>query len=55
MKTILYPNKNAILLGHNRTNGAVYSKTSKLRTGLHFRYSIVIPTFIPLASTAQCY
>ena len=35
-------------LGHNRTNGAVYSKikkkgTSKLRSLLPFRYSIVIP------------
>ena len=31
-----------IALGHNSTNGAVYSKTtSKLRSALHFRYSIV--------------
>ena len=35
---------NKIPLGHNRTNGAVYSKsTSKLRSALHFRYSKVIP------------
>ena len=26
--------------------------TSKLRSALHFRYSIVIPRFIPSASTA---
>ena len=38
MKTIHYPNK--IPLGHNRTNGAVYSKNN-LRSALHFRYSIV--------------
>ena len=39
---------NKIPLGHNRTNGAVYSKsTSKLRSALHIRYSIVTPRFIP--------
>ena len=27
--------------------------TSKLRFALHFRYSIVIPRFIPRANTAQ--
>ena len=27
--------------------------TSKLRSALHFRYSIVIPCFIPRANTAQ--
>ena len=45
---------NKIPLGHNRTNGAVYSKsTSKLRSALHVRYSIVIPRFISRANTAQ--
>ena len=44
---------NKIPLGHNRTNGAVYSKSiSKLRSALHIRYSIVIPRFIPRANTA---
>ena len=38
---------NKIPLGHNRINGAVYSKfTSKLRSALHSRYSKVIPCFI---------
>ena len=27
--------------------------TSKLRSALHFRYSIVIPRFIPQSNTAQ--
>ena len=27
--------------------------TSKLRSALHFRYSIVLPRFIPSANTAQ--
>ena len=27
--------------------------TSKLRSALHFRYSIVIPRFIPRANTVQ--
>ena len=27
--------------------------TSKLRSALHFRYSIVIPRFIPRTNTAQ--
>ena len=45
---------NKIPLSHNRTNGAVYSKyISKLRTALHFRYSIVIPCFISRAITAH--
>ena len=43
-----------IPLGHNRTNGAVYSKsTSKLRSALHIKYSIVITPFISRATTAQ--
>ena len=46
--------KNKIPLGHNRINGAVSPKTpSKLRSALHFRYSIVIPRFISSANTAQ--
>ena len=44
---------NKIPLGHNRTNGAVYSKTSKLRFALHFRYSIVTPLLISRANMAQ--
>ena len=46
--------KNKTPLGHNRTNGAVYSKiTLNLRSALHFRCSIVIPRFIPRANAAQ--
>ena len=45
---------NKIPLGHNRTNGAIYPKsTSKLRSALHIRYSIVIWRFISRADTAQ--
>ena len=45
---------NKIPLGHNRTNGAFTPKsTSKLRSALHIRYSIVIPRFISHANTAQ--
>ena len=41
---------NKIPLGHNRTNGEVYSKINfKVEIALHFRYSIVIPR----ANTAQ--
>ena len=37
-----------IPLGHNRTHGAVYSKsTSKLSSALHIRYSIVIGASFP--------
>ena len=43
-------------LGHNRINGAVYSKsTSKLRSALHFSYSIVILRFYSRTNTAQSY
>ena len=43
-----------IPIGHNRTNGAFTPKsTSKLRSALPFRYSIVIPPFIARANTAQ--
>ena len=46
---------NKIPLGHNCTNGAVYTpkSTSKLRSALHIRYSKVIPRFISRANTAQ--
>ena len=46
---------NKIPLGHNRTNGAPFTpkSTSKLRSALYFRYSIVIPRFISCANTAQ--
>ena len=43
---------NKIPLGHNRTNGAVYSKIYfKVENALHIRYSIVIPRFISRANT----
>ena len=43
-----------IPLGHNRTMAPFTPKsTSKLRSALHFRYSIVIPRFTPRANTAQ--
>ena len=32
---------------------SIEKSTSMLRTALHFRYSIVIPRFIPRANTAQ--
>ena len=41
---------NKIPLGHNRTNGAVYFKINfigEMLCTLVFRYSIVIPCFIP--------
>ena len=47
---------NKIPLSHNRTNGATPftpKSTSKLRSALHIRYSIVIPRFISPANTAQ--
>ena len=45
---------NKIPLGHNRTNGAFTPKsTSKLRSALHIRYSIVMPCFLSRANTAQ--
>ena len=41
-----------IPLVHNRTIGTVHPKsTSKLRSALHIRYSIVIPRFIFRANT----
>ena len=54
MKTIHYPNK---IIYHLVTivPMAPFSpkSTSKLRSALHFRYSTVIPHFIPRANTAQ--
>ena len=54
MKTIHYPNK----IRSRLVTIAVMApftpqSTSKLRSALHFRYSIVIPHFIPRANTAQ--
>ena len=44
---------NKIPLGHNCNNGAFTPKsTSKLRSALHIKYSIVIPRFISRANTA---
>ena len=39
MKAIYYPNQ---IRSHNRTNGAVYSKTN-LKSALHLKYLIIIP------------
>ena len=54
MKTIHYPNK---ILSHLVTIARMVpfspKSTSKLRSALHFRYSKVIPRFIPRANTAQ--
>ena len=45
---------NKIPLGHNRTNSAVHSNINfKVEICMHFRYSIVIPRFIPRSNTAQ--
>ena len=47
---------NKIPLGHNLANGFISftsKSTSKLRSALHFKYSIVIRRFISLANTAQ--
>ena len=53
MKTIPYPNK---IRSHLFTIAPMApftaKSTSKLRSALHFRYSIVIPRFIPRANTA---
>ena len=45
MKTIYYPNE---IRSHFTPKA-----TSKLRSALHFRYSIVIPRFIPRVNKAQ--
>ena len=54
MKTIHYPNRTRSHLVTIVPMAPFSSKsTLKLRTSLHFRYSIVIPCFIPLANTVQ--
>ena len=54
MKTIHYPNK---ITSHSVTivpmTPFTPKSTSKLRSALHFRYSIVIPRFISRANIAQ--
>ena len=54
MKTNHYPNK---MTSHLVTNVPMTSftlkSTSKLRSFLHFRYSIVIPRFTPHVNKAQ--
>ena len=51
MQTIHYPNK---IRSHLVAIAPFTPKsTSKLRSALHFGYSIVIPRFIPRANTAQ--
>ena len=53
MKTIRYPNK---IRPHLVTKRPFTLKLiSKLRSALHFKYSIVIPLFVPRANTAQYY
>ena len=55
MKTIHYPNK---IRSHLVTIVPMApftpKSTTKLRSALHFRYSIVIPRFIPLANIVTC-
>ena len=54
MKTIHYPNEMKSHLVTIITMVPFTPKsTSKLRSALHFRYSIVIPRFIHRANTAQ--
>ena len=54
MKTILYPNK---IKSHLVTIAPMApftpKSTSKLKSDLRFRYSIVIPRFISRANTTQ--
>ena len=54
MKTNHYPNK---ITFHSVTiipmTSFTLKSTTKLRSFLHFRYSIVIPRFIPHANKAQ--
>ena len=56
MKMIHYPNKirphSVIIVPMNPFTP---KSTSKFRSALHFRYSIVIPRFIPRANTALPY
>ena len=54
MKTIHYPNKiRSQLVAIAPISPFTPKSTSKRRSALHFRYSIVIPRFIPRANTAQ--
>ena len=54
MKMIHYPNKILYYFVTIVPMAPFNTKsTLKLRSALHFRYSIVIPRFIPRASTAQ--
>ena len=54
MKTIHYPNKmTSHLVTITPMAQFTLESTSKLRSALHFRYSIVIPHFIPRSNTAQ--
>ena len=54
MKMIHYPNKiRSYLVTIVPMTPLTPKSTSKLRSALHFRYSIVIPHFIPRANTAQ--
>ena len=54
MKTNLYPNKITFLsFTIVPMTPFTLKSTSKLRSFLHFRYSIVIPLFIPQANKAQ--
>ena len=54
METIHYPNKiRSHLVTIVPMAPFTLKSTSKLKFALHFRYSIVIPRFIPRANTAQ--
>ena len=54
MKTIHYPNKiRSQLITIVPMSLFTPKSTSKLRSALHFRYSIFIPPFYPQANTAQ--
>ena len=54
MKTNHYPNKITFhLVTVVRMTSFTLKSTSKLRSFLHFKYSIVIPRFIPHANKAQ--
>ena len=54
MKTNHYPNKITFhLVTIVPMTSFTLKSTSKLRSFLHFRYSIVIPRFIPQANKAQ--
>ena len=44
---------NKIPLGHYPLVPFTQKSTSKLRSALHFKYSLVIPRFISRANTAQ--